>query len=66
MKKWIIRIKAEDEASALVYLDMLRSSFRASVMMGLPMEPTVIDDPDKGEKLVCRNERKVRYPWTRK
>ena len=53
MKKWILTIKAEDEASALVYLDMVKSEFKASVMMGLPMEHTVIDDPVKGEKTVC-------------
>jgi len=54
MKKWKVTIKAEDEASALVYLDMLRSNFKAAVLMGETMnECCVIDDPAKGEKTVC-------------
>ena len=56
MKKWIITIKAQDEASALVYLDMLKASFKAAVMMGSPMNATILDDPDKNEKVVCTLE----------
>lgn len=56
MKKWLVTIKAEDEASALVYLDMLKSSFKASVMMGEDMKSCVLDDPNKGEKTVCTLE----------
>ena len=56
MKKWIVTIKAEDEASALIYLDMLKSSFKASVMMGQDMNHTILEDPAKGEKTVCTRE----------
>jgi hypothetical protein len=56
MKKWLITIKAEDEASALVYLDMVKSSFKAAVIMGEPMNHCVMEDPDKGEKTVCTRE----------
>ena len=67
MKKWKITIKAVDEASALVYLDMVKSTFNASVMMGLPMDHCVMEDPDKGEKTVCTMETpvKFRWPWKR-
>ena len=65
MKKWTVTIEAQDEASALVYLDMLRSSFRASILMKLPMESTVIDDPAKGEKLVCSPSKNI-WSWLRK
>lgn len=57
MKKWIITIKAQDEASALVYLDMVKSTFKASVIMGTPMDHCVMEDPAKGEKTVCTLER---------
>lgn len=65
MKNWTITIKAEDEASALVYLDMVKSSFKASVMMGLPMKHCVMEDPAKGEKTICTLEKK-RWSWLRK
>lgn len=67
MKKWTITIKAEDEASALVYLDMVKSSFKAAVMIGSPMDHCVMEDPAKGEKTVCTMETpiKFRWPWTR-
>ena len=57
MKKWIITIKAKDEASVLTYLEMLESSFKAAVLMGLPMDSTILEDPEKGEKLVCTSEK---------
>lgn len=57
MKKWKIEIKAQDEASALVYLEMLVSSFKAAVIMKLPMDSTLLEDPDKGEKLSCISKR---------
>jgi len=53
MKKWTITIKAQDEASALLYLDMVKSSFRAAVIMGYPMNHCVMEDPAKGEKTIC-------------
>lgn len=66
MKKWIVTIKAKDEASALVYLDMVKSSFKASVMMGLPMDHCVMEDPAKGEKTVCTLETpKLKWIWKR-
>lgn len=61
-------IKAEDEASALVYLDMVKSTFKASVMMGLPMEHCFMEDPAKGEKTVCTLEKPIKsiLSWWRK
>lgn len=53
MKKWTITIKAEDEASALIYLDMVKSAFRASVLMKEPMTHCVMEEPAKGEKTIC-------------
>jgi hypothetical protein len=63
MKKWIITIKVQDEASVLTYLEMLRSSFKAAVMLGLPMDSTILEDPDKGEKVVCTSEPPVKFRW---
>jgi hypothetical protein len=60
MKKWIVTIKAQDEASALVYLEMLVSSFKAAVLMKLPMDSTILEDPDKGEKVVCTSHNKFK------
>ena len=57
MKNWKIEIKAQDEASALVYLEMLVSSFKAAVLMKLPMDSTILEDPDKGEKVVCTSQK---------
>jgi hypothetical protein len=65
MKNWKIEIKAQDEASALVYLEMLKSSFRAAVLMKLPMTTTILEDPDKGEKLVCTSPA-TRWSWLRR
>jgi len=67
MKKWTITIKAQDEASALVYLDMIKSSFKAAVMIGAPMKHCFMEDPAKGEKTVCTMETpvKFRWPWKR-
>ena len=66
MKNWTITIKAEDEASALVYLDMVKSTFKAAVMMGLPMEHCMMEDPAKGEKTICTTPSKKRWSWLRK
>lgn len=60
MKKWIVTIKAEDEASALVYIDMLKSTFNASVLMGLPMDHCIMEDSAKGEKVVCTLEKPIK------
>jgi len=57
MKKWTITIEAEDEASALVYLGMVQSSFKAAVMIGSPMYHCVMEDPAKGEKTICSLKR---------
>ena len=65
MKKWTITIEARDEASALPYLEILNSSFKAAALMKLPMEAAVIDDPDSGGKLVCIPNKK-RFTWLRK
>jgi hypothetical protein len=65
MKKWTVTIEAQDEASALPYLQLLNSSFKAAALMKLPMEATVIDDPARGEKLVCTPAKK-RWSWLRR
>jgi hypothetical protein len=68
MKKRIVTIKAEDEASALVYLEMVKSNFRAAVLMKEPMNHCVLDDPAKGEKTVCTLEKPIKsiLSWWRK
>jgi hypothetical protein len=63
MKKWIVTIKAQDEASALIYLEMLVSSFKAAVLLKLPMDSSILEDPDKGEKVVCTSETPVKFRW---
>jgi len=66
MKKWEITIEANDEASALVYLDGIKGSFTASVMTGLPMDHCVMEDPAKGEKTICTRIKKSWTIWDRK
>jgi hypothetical protein len=65
MKKWTITIKAEDEASALTYLGMMSNTFKAAVMMGVPMNHCFLEDPDKGEATVC-TLKTPRWSWVRK
>jgi len=65
MKKWTITIEVQDEVSAIEYLEMLKSSFRAAVLMKLPMTTTILEDPDKGEKLVCTSPA-TRWSWLRR
>jgi hypothetical protein len=66
MKKWTVTIEAQDEASALVYIGMMTTTFKAAVIMGLPMEHCMMEDPEKGEKLVCTTPTKKRFSWLRK
>jgi hypothetical protein len=65
MKRWTIIIDAPDEATALVYIDMMKSTFKAAIMMGLPMNHCIMEDPAKGEKLIC-TAYKRRWSWLKK
>lgn len=54
MKTWEIKLKAKDEKTAIIYLEMLLKSFQASVLLKEDMFLHSVGDPDKGEKLICR------------
>jgi hypothetical protein len=65
MKKWTVTIEAKDEAEALVYIEMMTSSFKAAIMMGQPMTHCYMDDPKAGTKLICTTFKK-RWSWIRR
>lgn len=54
MKTWEVKIKASDEKTALEYLQMLITGFKASVTINQDMDSYVIEDPKKKESLICR------------
>lgn len=61
MKTWKITLKAKDEKSALVYLDILRDSFKSSIALKERMKDICVEDSDNGEKMTCR--RKIFGIW---
>lgn len=53
MKTWKIKLTAVDEESAIVYLDVLKKNFSASVRMKEDMTICDLGNPKKKESLKC-------------
>jgi hypothetical protein len=53
MEKWVIEIIAENEEKAARYLKMLQECFEISATHNLPMNTSIMSDPDRNEKLTC-------------
>jgi hypothetical protein len=58
MKTWKIKITAPDEQTALEYLKVLVSDFKASIALKQDMNNCVIEGSKKNEKLICNLVRK--------
>lgn len=56
MKKWTIKLKAENEDEAITYLNFLLNSFKAADMLNQPLHHVFANDRKIGSQIICKSK----------